>query len=577
MTAASAVLLVVLAQARDAASPAAAGTASLVGTVMSDDPQQPRPLRRAIVMLNCPDPYVGRTAVTDDQGRFAFVNLPAGRYALAATKRGWPTISYGARMPGRPGRSIPLAQGERATESIRLPRPAVISGTILDENGLPPTGVALRVMRYVYASGSGDKRLSPVGASFTGPDDRGQYRIWGLAPGDYYISVTSTGSFFSAGSDLHLTTDVDVQEALNAVAGGPAAPMKEVAQRNVGFSAIFYPGTPVPAQATPISVRAGEERTGIDLTLQYAPMAKLDGIVSVAGGSPVPPGTRVTLVNNDPSTPVSGIDGIHNAQTAADGRFEFAQLAPGPYLLAATVTIPPREGATTAQVLSTSLDVDVQSEDQHDLSLVLQETPSVSGIVRWEGNGSSPSMNGFRPSLQAATSGTVTVTSGGATTTANGAFTMAGVTPGRYRLSIGGPLAATWTVRAITIGGQNVLDLPFDIRQPLTDVVITLTDRLSELSGNVDAAAADSTIVLFPANRDFWYAQSRRILTTRVAKDGSYSFKRVPPGEYALGAVNDAEPGEWYDPSFLQRLMPAAIRLTIDEGEKKIQDVHVGG
>jgi hypothetical protein len=70
---------------------------------------------------------------------------------------------------------------------------------------------------------------------------------------------------------------------------------------------------------------------------------------------------------------------------------------------------------------------------------------------------------------------------------------------------------------------------------------------------------------------------ARWILTSRVADDRTFSFANVPPGEYWLAPVDDAEPGEWFDPTFLQRIEPTAIKLTIGEGEKKTQDLRVGG
>jgi hypothetical protein len=120
---------------RDAA-PAAAGTGTITGTVVSDG-EPARPVRRAVVTLNSPDPYVGRTAITDDAGRFVFANLPAGRYSLSATKRGWVSAAYGAKAVGRPGRGLSIAAGERASATIKMARGAVITGPILDQFGQP--------------------------------------------------------------------------------------------------------------------------------------------------------------------------------------------------------------------------------------------------------------------------------------------------------------------------------------------------------------------------------------------------------------------------------------------------------
>jgi len=578
VTAGAIALVAVLAQTRDAAPPGT-GTGTITGTITSDETPA-RPLRRAVVTLNCPDPYVARTAITDDAGRFAFAGLPGGRYALTATRRGWVTMSYGAKAPGRPGRTIPLAAAERATASIRLPRGAVITGSVLDQSGLPVTGVGIRVMRYTYAGSAGERRLTVVGGPSTTIDDRGQYRIFGLPPGEIYVSVVNTGGSFapSATADMHLTTDVDVQEAIKAVESGPSAPITDVPQRSVGLAPIFFPGATSPAQATPIALRAGEERSGIDFTIQYVPTARVAGTVTMPGAEATPSGTLVNLVVNDPAMPITGPEGFRSTRTGPDGKFEFAQVLPGPYLLVARASIP-QPGSTTPQVMSTSMDLDVQSEDQRGLSVMLQDGITLSGAVRWEGEGTAPRLAGLRPNLQSGTPGAgIAVTGGAATVASDGTFTFAGVGPGRYRLTLGSPAQQTpWAVRAATIGGQDALDTPVDIRGSLSDLTIVLTDRVSELSGKADAAISDSTIVLFSANRDHWYGQSRRIMTVRPGRDGAFTFRRVPAGDYALAAVDDAEPGEWYDPSFLQRLLPSAIKLTIAEGEKKVQDLKAGG
>src|SRR5262249_32730724 len=101
------------AQVRDLPKPARdnaalpAGTASVVGTILTDT-EPPRPVRRAIVTVNSSDRSVGKTVVTDDTGRYAVTGLPAGRYNLDASKRGWVSISYGSKGPGRAGTAVAL-------------------------------------------------------------------------------------------------------------------------------------------------------------------------------------------------------------------------------------------------------------------------------------------------------------------------------------------------------------------------------------------------------------------------------------------------------------------------------------
>ena len=203
-------------------------------------------------------------------------------------------MSYGARATGRPGRSIAMADGERASVTIALPRGAVITGVLRDQHGHPPPGARLRVMRYGYAVNSGERRLTAVWASSWGPDERGAYRIWGLAPGDYYIAVAGPTEMMSRSSDLHLTSDVDVQEAQRAAHAGPGTPITDVPQRAVTVATVFYPGTGSAAQATPVTVRAGEERSGIDFTIGYVGAGHVSGTVQGPDG-PASSGARVYL------------------------------------------------------------------------------------------------------------------------------------------------------------------------------------------------------------------------------------------------------------------------------------------
>jgi Carboxypeptidase regulatory-like domain len=566
------------AQVRDAAP--AAGAAGTISGVVVTDGETPRAVRRAVVTLNSSDRVVGRTTITDDMGRFVFANLPGARYMLAATKRGWVTAQYGAKAIGRPGSALQLATGARATATIRMARGAVITGTLLDQFGQPVSGANLRVLKYGYVFNAGERRLTPVAASFSNPDERGAYRIYGLAPGEYYISAVNATASFGGGRDMHLTSEVDVDEAAKAAGAGAGMPLTDVPQRNVGYTQIFYPGAVSVAQATPITIRAGEERSGIDFAVQYSPVARVEGTILSASGTPS--SARVNLVVNDPNGGTVGIETIRSAQAGPDGKFTFAEVAPGPYVMSAHEVTPTNPGEPP-QVFYAMTDLDVQSENVSGLSLTLIEGLTVAGRISHDGAAPAPNFASLRVMLTPAQrTSAVTVSTGGGTATADGRFTISGVSPGRYRLTLSLPPSpqSKWTVRSATLLGQDALDIPVDVRQSTNEATIAITDRIAELAGTVEAAAGasrDYTMILFSTDRALWGPQSRRTLTSRTSTDGSFIFRNVPPGDYYLAAVDDVEQGEWYDPSFLQRLASGAMRVTMAEGEKKVQTIRVGG
>jgi protocatechuate 3,4-dioxygenase beta subunit len=562
------------AQVRDGASTAPGGTAAISGTIMTDD-AAPRPVRHATVTLNSLDRVIGRTAISDDEGRFAFANLPQGRYSLTAQKLGWVSGAYGAKAVGRPGRTLPLANGERVTASIRMARGAVITGTILDQFGQPVAGATVRAMKNGYSISTGERLLNPVGVSGS-PDERGAYRIYGLAPGDYYISVTNAAPPSTGGRDLHLTSEVDVQDALKTSSQPISAPAADVPQPTVGFAQVFYPGTTSVPQATPITVKAGEERTGVDVAVTYTSTTHVSGTVRSPLGTPVP----AVVFLADPASRFAGAYTVAHATSGPDGRFTFSDIVPGPYVMTAHDMVPPASPAEHSQHTGTSSDLDVPPDGVTGLTIALQDALTVSGMLKYDGASPGPDLSSLRVELRQDGVGVLARNSGGPTTAADGRFTLSGVLPGRYRVVVNlpGP-PQRWRLSSATLLGQDALDNAADVRQNVTDGVITITDQLSTLTGTLASAgvASDYTLILFSTDRRQWRPLSRRILTSRAAGDATFSFANVPPGDYWLAAIDDVEPGEWFDPTFLQRIEPTAIKMTIGESEKKTQDLHVGG
>jgi hypothetical protein len=278
---------------------------------------------------------------------------------------------------------------------------------------------------------------------------------------------------------------------------------------------------------------------------------------------------------NDPASRFSGAQRVAHVASEPDGRFTLSDIVPGPYVMTAHDTRPAAEDH-----LGTFSDLDVPSDGLTGLTIALQDDLAVSGMLKYDGASPGPGLSSLQVQLSRDDAGVFIRSGGAATTAADGRFTLRGLLPGRYRVFINLPGPPTrWRLSSVTILGQDALDGAVDIRQNVTDAVITITDQLSTLMGTLEASgvAADYTLILFASDPGYWRALSRRILTSRVAGNGTYAFPNVPPGEYWLAPVDDVEPGEWFDWSFLQRIEPTAIKVTIGEGEKKTQDLRVGG
>ena len=122
---------------------------------MTTDETPARPLRHAIVTATAAEMPGARQAVTDDDGRFTFSNLPPGRYSLVVEKPGYVKTFYGSKRPGgTPGTPVAVLAGQPAPNiTIRVPRGAVIAGTVRDQFGTPVSSAQVSVKQAVVVNG----------------------------------------------------------------------------------------------------------------------------------------------------------------------------------------------------------------------------------------------------------------------------------------------------------------------------------------------------------------------------------------------------------------------------------------
>ena len=588
----------------------AAQTASISGTVTVAGSGQPA--RKARVSLSGAGLRSGRTTSADDAGRFVFAALPAGRYSVRVSKPGHVNVSYGQRRPDGPGTPIQVNEGQRIEIQLQLPRGGVITGTVLDEHGEAIPGTPVRALRY--AMQSGQRTLQQAGNGST--DDRGVYRIYGLQPGDYAIAATPRN-----------TTNFPQIEALQADVAAlrgrmEAAPVNAAAARMraeraavlesmmptddavAGYAPVYYPGTTAPAMAAAVTVGVGEEKTGVDFSLQLVPIARVDGVIVSTSGEAAQ-NIQVTLVNLGDALP--GV-GSGSARPDEAGRFSIPNVAPGQYLLVARGTIgaPGRGGRGRGQLaqlagrgpgaagraggadavrLWAMTEVSVDGQNVSNLVLTLQPGITITGRLVFEGTAAVPSdLSQVRVTAQPADpSGAVRALAAPAPgiVDSNGRFTINSVVPGRYRITAAGGLQG-WTLASSTISGQDTLDFPIEVKtQPIGGAILTLTDRRTEISGTIvneqGQPAPDYTVVLYPSDREYWTPASRRISTQRPGTDGRFTFRNLPPGDYRIAPVLDPEPGAWYDPTFLDQLENTALRVPLGAGEQKVQNLRIAG
>ena len=581
----------------------ATGTAVLSGTVVVDEPNG-QPVRRALVALApSADPRALYQVASDDNGRFSFTGMPQGHVRITVSKPGFVTTYYGARAPGATvGQPVALTNGQTTDIAVRLPRGAVISGTVTDENGAPMGSVRVQAQR-VSVSALGERVFTPTSiVNLPTTDDRGAYRIYGLAAGDYI--VTARPSVTLSRGEVRQTSATELQWAdrqLRGGATGTAAAGRENAEapapgRTVTYASVYYPGSVNAAAAGIVSVVAGQERSSVDLRMQFVPTARVEGRVSRPDGQPA----RFQSVILIPETAqaleqerllammeVGLIGGGPTATTTtADGSFSIQGVEPGSYTVLARTAVAARGAGAAAPSPAEGqwamTDIRVDGQDITGLDLRLAPGQYVSGRVLFETRTRPVTPPRVSLSVRAASTRGVGVSLPALPLLEpNDAFTVVGLIPAPYRITATAP---GWTLKSAMLGNRDVADVPFEIK-PGADVpglVLTLTDSPAEVSGTLFDGAnrptSDLSIVLFATDRAMWFAGSRRVRpAVRPATDGRFIFTGLVAGEYYLAALGDVSPAELANPQFLEQVVPAAIKITVGHGEKKTQDLRIAG
>ena len=559
------------------------GTARITGRVLTTE--SGAPIRRAQVRIMGPE-IMAKTAMTDGEGRFEFRDLPGGRFNLSASKSGYVTVQYGQTRPFESGRPIELTDKQVLENAdITMPRGSVIAGRIVDEFGEPLPDVNVTAMRQTWTNGR--RRMTPAGGRIAQTNDLGQFRIYGLPPGDYYISATLRGPIDMMAVEMAVSVRAGFNEA------GPTA-----SNPSSGYAPTYFPGTFNVADAQRVTLAVGQEIGNADFALTPVRLAKITGIVIGSDGKPL----SGAMVTASPSSRTEVMLGMQNSgRTNADGAFTINNVAPGDYQLNANAmqVITSSEGGNTmvfqmrtaaggggGEAEFGSVPLVVAGEDLPNIVLTTTKGATATGKVTFEGGAKPPNVTSIRISAPPADSPAMTLGFAGApgpgAVKEDGTFELKGLAG--QRLIRTAALPPGWTLKSVRMGGTDITDTGADFRagDTVSGIEITLSSQTTSITGSVvgadGTAMKDYTLVIFSDDPELWkMPMSRWVTGTRPDQDGRFKVQNMPPGSYHAVAVEYIPSGEWGDPELLERLKGKGRRFTLEEGSTETLELKLSG
>jgi protocatechuate 3,4-dioxygenase beta subunit len=292
-------------------------------------------IRRAPQPLppNSVPPAPSPQTVTGPDGSYAFDRLEPGEYGVNVQKTGF------AVGPGTPTRATVVVTAGQTVQApdVFVDRGGAIAGRILDASGEPVTdarvvALAPRSLPPTAAarSSNGPSPLLPSGQSAS-TNDLGEFRIFGLLPGEYVVAASPQHRPFETGSP------------------------------STTLATTYFPGVTAEGSAQRVAVAAGQTTSGIDIRMAAGVAFVVSGVVVTADGQPVE-GAAVWL--NGP-TPTVG--GPYLARTDARGRFQIGSVAPGAYRFSVSSS----STAPTKFLLPTSINLTVTDNNVDGVRLVV--------------------------------------------------------------------------------------------------------------------------------------------------------------------------------------------------------------
>ncbi|HXT70903.1 MAG TPA: carboxypeptidase-like regulatory domain-containing protein [Vicinamibacterales bacterium] len=559
------------------------------------------------------------TVLATDGGYFVFRDVPAGTVTIAATAAGYLPGGLGQRRIGGPNQPTTVGDGARANVSIRLWREATLAGTITDETGDPVAGINVALLsRDALGRAPGASRsIGSITEPYTRTDASGAYRFTGLVPGDYIVAVPSRltqlpATFAGADSAAldalrtsgltmnsgarGLGTMLRLGDTLVQPSGDSLASQLPMTLRAdgtvVAYAPTFFAGTSRIDQAERITLASGDDRHSVNLRLTPSVLRQVRGRLTGPAG-PIA-GMAVHLLPAFASDSV--LERTYEAGitvSTGDGSFAFAAVPPGDYVLKAwrlpQALVIGTDATAAEPTLWASVPVTVTERGVADVAVTLKAGSVIRGRLVQEGTAAAAPPARYQTFLSVAFEPPWVLAFGARLATRVTPaleFSTQGLPPGRYAPVLPNQFlapAAGWYFESATQSGRDLMLSPL-VLEPgtdVTDVVITLADRRTTLTGVINDAQGrphpTGAVVVFPADTRTWIDSGLPPLASfsaAASQTGTFSLD-VRPGDYLVSAIDEARLSDWRRDATIRALAAQATRLRIVRGENPRQELRV--
>jgi Carboxypeptidase regulatory-like domain len=495
----------------------------IAGVVVSSTTGQPLS-GVAVSITSTENRHESQTMQTGADGRFAFMGLPAGKYSLTASARGYRVQGFNQHSNFFTGIAVgPELDGSNLV--FRLVPDAAIEGIVIDDDGEAVRNASVQL--FERNNDTGQQRIQPL--SNSGTDDRGYYHFGHLPPGTYFVAVSARPWYAQYSSQQQKQSDSD-----------NARLTEEKAQLDVAYPMTFYPAAEDSSAASAIVLHPGEQVTA-DVAMRAVPAAHLrikggERGTDNSGSGPPQGMPRVSQrVFDGTLVPVMSLQGFGDSS----GFFEYTGIAPGHYVIEMSYY---RQGSRQSgwyKEVDLSGTADLDPRESPPLA-------SVSGALLLEGATRPPGK------MYVVLTDRISRESFSAEVSDKGLFDFKDdeVRPGRYEVVLSN--APGFQIKSMIAKGAKTVGQTIEISGGSVQLVCTATHAVAKVTGVVlrdDKPFAGAMVVLVPRSPNSNWTLFRR---DQSDSDGTFNLPEVLPGPYTAIALRDAWDLDWASPTVLQ-------------------------